>query len=35
MIMKVEEALGLEIDDSVLDSDLTIEALTTKLISSD
>jgi len=32
MIMKLEEALGLEIDDSVLDSDLTIEELTTKLI---
>lgn len=35
MIMKLEEALGLEIDDSVLDSDLTIEELTMKLISSD
>lgn len=35
MIMKLEEALGLEIDDSVLDSDLTIEELTMKLISPD
>ena len=35
MIMKLEEALGLEIDDSVIDSDLTIEELTTKLISPD
>jgi acyl carrier protein len=35
MIMKVEEVLGLAIDDSVIDSDLTIEELTIKLISPD
>ena len=35
MIMKVEEVIGLEIDDSIIESDLAIEELTTKLINPD
>lgn len=35
MIMKIEEALGIEIDDSVIDSELTIEELTMKLVGLD
>lgn len=31
MIMKIEEVLGAEIDDSVLDSELTIQKLAEKL----
>ena len=35
MIMKLEEVLGVEIDDSVIDSELHIDDLIAKLISSD